>query len=119
MLSYSRVTRRGRVLPKLMVPGVMIAGTTKLADASCFGTGTIRVPASAPQGTFTTVDTPDSAGFYLITGITGVRNGQTISGLQPVGTPIPGNEPFDVDNLVRTGTTQLRRTDSASRFWVG
>lgn len=58
-------------------------------------------------GTFTTVDTPDGLGFYLITGITGIRNGETITGLQPVGTPIPGNEPFAVDNLVRIGANQL------------
>ena len=42
------------------------------------------------SGTFTTVDTPDGAGFYLITGIAGVRNGAPILGLQPAGTPIPG-----------------------------
>src|SRR5437870_5382925 len=51
-------------------------------------------------GTFTTNDTPDGGGFYLITDITGTRNGETITGLQPTGTPIPGNEPFAVDNLV-------------------
>ena len=43
----------------------------------------------------------------LITGITGTRNGEIITGLQPVGTPIPGNEPFAVDNLVRIGAEQL------------
>jgi hypothetical protein len=45
-------------------------------------------------GTFTTVDTPDGSGFYLITGIAGARNDASILGLQPAGTPIPGNEPF-------------------------
>ena len=59
------------------------------------------------SGTFTTVDTPDGAGFYLITGIAGVRNGAPILGLQPAGTPIPGNEPFSVDNLVRLESPQL------------
>ena len=58
-------------------------------------------------GTFTTVDTPDGSGFYLITGIAGVRNGAAILGLQPTGTPIPGNEPFAVDNLVRLDSPQL------------
>ena len=58
-------------------------------------------------GTFTTVDTPDGSGFYLITGIAGVRNGAAILGLQPTGTPIPGNEPFSVDNLVRLDSPQL------------
>jgi len=54
-------------------------------------------------GTFTTVDTPDANGGYLITTITGTRNAETIIGLQPTGTPIPGNEPFDVDNLIFGG----------------
>jgi hypothetical protein len=58
-------------------------------------------------GTFTTVDTPDGSGFYLITGIAGVRNDAVILGLQPAGTPIPGNEPFSVDNLVRLESPQL------------
>ena len=60
-------------------------------------------------GTFTTADTPDSSGFYLITGIAGVRNGVTILGLQPAGTPIPGNEPFAVDNLVRLESPHLTK----------
>ena len=58
-------------------------------------------------GTFTTVDTPDGSGFYLITGIAGERNGAAILGLQPTGTPIPGNEPFAVDNVVRLESPQL------------
>ena len=58
-------------------------------------------------GTFTTGDTPDGSGFYLITAITGTRNGSAILGLQPTGTPVPGNEPFAVDNLVRLESPQL------------
>lgn len=54
------------------------------------------------SGTFTTNDTPNDLGFYQISGITGTRNGQTITGLQATGTPIPGNEPFNVDNLIST-----------------
>jgi hypothetical protein len=52
------------------------------------------------SGTFTTNDAPDAAGFYQIVGITGTDNGAAIAALQPTGTPIPGNEPYAVDNLV-------------------
>ena len=52
------------------------------------------------SGTFTTNDAPDAAGFYQIVGITGTDNGAAITGLQPAGTPIPGNAPYAVDNLV-------------------
>ncbi|MEH1908165.1 PEP-CTERM sorting domain-containing protein [Nostoc sp.] len=61
----------------------------------------------AANGTFTTNDTPNDLGFYLIYGITGTRNGETITGLQAAGTPIPGNEPFDVENLISINTQQL------------
>jgi hypothetical protein len=55
------------------------------------------------SGTFTTVETPDANGGYLITAISGARNGVNISGLQAPGTWIPGNEPFAVDDLVFLG----------------
>src|SRR4051812_3887966 len=55
------------------------------------------------SGTFTTVDSPDGNGGYLIVGITGTRNGETITGLQAPGTSIPGNEPYTVDDLVFPG----------------
>ncbi|AUB35332.1 PEP-CTERM protein-sorting domain [Nostoc flagelliforme CCNUN1] len=61
----------------------------------------------AASGTLTTNDTPNDFGFYQILGISGTRNGETITGLQPVGTPIPGNEPFNVDNLISLGNQQL------------
>ncbi len=59
------------------------------------------------NGTLTTADTADAQGFYQIIGISGSRNGQTITGLQPTGTPIPGNEPFAVDNLISVSGPQL------------
>src|SRR5438309_1619096 len=54
-------------------------------------------------GTFTATDTPDTNDGFLITAITGTRNGITVTGLQPTGTAIPGNEPFAVDNLIFLG----------------
>ncbi|HIK07170.1 MAG TPA: PEP-CTERM sorting domain-containing protein [Trichormus sp. M33_DOE_039] len=59
------------------------------------------------SGTFITNNTADDLGFYQILGITGTRNGETITGLQPTGTPIPGNEPFEVDNLISLNPQQL------------
>jgi hypothetical protein len=59
------------------------------------------------SGTFTTNDTPNDLGFYQISEITGTRNGERITGLQRAGTPIPGNEPFNVDNLISLNTQQL------------
>ncbi|MBO3463843.1 PEP-CTERM sorting domain-containing protein [Aetokthonos hydrillicola Thurmond2011] len=84
----------------------LVFGTIQTASAlswnwSYSGTG---IDAS---GTFTTNDTPDSLGFYKISAITGTRNGDTITGLQPAGTPIPGNEPFEVDNLISLNSQQL------------
>ena len=52
------------------------------------------------SGTLTTVNSPDRSGGYLITGITGTRGKETVTGLQPAGTSIPGNQPYIVDNLV-------------------
>lgn len=55
------------------------------------------------RGTLTTSDTPDANGAFLIESISGERNGIAITGLQPPGTAIPGNEPFAVDDLVLPG----------------
>ncbi|MBH8565742.1 PEP-CTERM sorting domain-containing protein [Nostoc sp. CENA67] len=84
----------------------LIFGTMQTASAlnwnwNYSGTG---ITAS---GTFITNDTPNDEGFYQITGITGTRNGETITGLQTTGTPIPGNEPFNVDNLISLNSQQL------------
>ena len=84
----------------------VVVGTMQTASALSWnwnysGTGI------AALGTFTTNDTPDNLGFYQISGITGTRNGETITGLQAAGTPIPGNEPFEVDNLISLNSQQL------------
>ncbi|MGC2836060.1 MAG: hypothetical protein WA238_18405, partial [Methylocella sp.] len=61
------------------------------------------------SGTFTTTDRPDADGFYEITAISGEANGVAITGLQPPGTAIPGNDGYPVDNLVRTAAPQLSK----------
>lgn len=53
------------------------------------------------SGILITEELADASGYYLATGIQGQRNGSAITGLQPAGTAIPLNEPFEVDNLVR------------------
>jgi hypothetical protein len=62
---------------------------------------------AAASGVFTTKDTPNADGFYEITGIKGEANGVVITGLQPTGTSIPGNDGYPVDSLVRTEAPQL------------
>lgn len=57
----------------------------------------------AASGTFTTVDSANPQGGYLITAVSGTRNGTAITGLQQTGTWIPGNEPYAVDNLIFPG----------------
>jgi hypothetical protein len=61
----------------------------------------------AASGAFTTKDAPNADGFYDITGIKGEMNGVAITGLQPAGTSIPGNDGYPVDGLVRTVVPQL------------
>ena len=61
----------------------------------------------AASGAFTTKDAPNADGFYEITGINGEMNGVAITGLQPAGTSIPGNDGYPVDSLVRTEAPQL------------
>ncbi|MCC5640087.1 PEP-CTERM sorting domain-containing protein [Nostoc sp. CHAB 5844] len=84
----------------------LIFGTMQAASALTWrwnysGTGIEAI------GTFTTNETPDELGFYQILNVSGTRNGETITGLQPAGTPIPGNEPFNVDNLISLNIQQL------------
>jgi hypothetical protein len=59
------------------------------------------------SGAFTTKDAPNADGFYEITGIEGEANGVAITGLQPAGTSIPGNDGYPVDSLVKTEAPQL------------
>jgi hypothetical protein len=59
------------------------------------------------SGAFTTKDAPNADGFYEITGVKGEMNGVAITGLQPAGTSIPGNDGYPVDGLVRTEAPQL------------
>jgi hypothetical protein len=81
----------------VLVLTALPANASILWDWSYSGSGITAI------GTLTTVDTPNGEGGYVITGITGIRNREIVTGLQPAGTPIPGNEPFAVDNLIFAG----------------
>lgn len=81
--------------------GTMQAASALSWNWNYSGTGIVA------GGTFTTNDTPNNLGFYQIFGITGTRNDETITSLQTAGTPIPGNEPFNVDNLISLNGQQL------------
>jgi len=109
------------VLGKLIWPALamtaLLSFTIGPASASLIWGWNYSAPGIVASGTFTTNDLPDAAGFYLITGITGTRNGETIVGLQPTGTAIPGNEPFAVDNLIRLDGPQL--THNGFGFAIG
>ena len=92
----------------------------KLALSLLIGASLIALPAEALEwrwsyqgegvaasGAFTTKDTPNADGFYEITRIAGEANGVAITGLQPPGTSIPGNDGYPVDNLVRAEAPRL------------
>ncbi|GAA6615236.1 PEP-CTERM sorting domain-containing protein [Scytonema sp. NUACC26] len=84
----------------------LVFGTIQAASALTWNWNYSGIGIAA-SGTFTTNDTPNDLGFYQITGITGTRNDETITGLQAALTPIPGNEPFEVDNLISLNIQQL------------
>ena len=96
--------------PPLILALTLILCAAALADSAraaarwrwtCEGEG------FAASGEFTTADAPDADGFYEITAIKGEVNGVAITGLQPKGTSIPGNDGYPVDNLVRRRAPQI------------
>lgn len=98
---FTRTARIAAIGIAIMAAGMGQAQASLLWNWSYSGAGITAI------GTFLTTDTADGQGFYEITSIAGTRNGEVIIGLQTTGTPIPGNEPFNVDNLVRLSGSQL------------
>jgi PEP-CTERM motif len=106
MFALLRMILRVPIWPTL----VLVAATSvtvEQASASLIWNWNYSGTGIVASGTFTSTETPDASGFYQITGITGTRNGETITVLQPTGSAIPGNEPFAVDNLARLNGPQL------------
>ena len=98
----------GFVRPRLafgfaIVTSVVLTMTTASSAASRVWDWNFSNSEVTASGTFMTAESPDSSGGYLIDAITGMRNGQVITGLQAPGTSIPGNEPYVVDDLVFLG----------------
>jgi hypothetical protein len=57
----------------------------------------------AASGTFTSSSSLDTSGHFLISGITGSRDGDPIIALEPAAQAIPGNVGFPVDDLIGPG----------------
>ena len=93
--------RLALLLSLAAAPGAGAAQAATLWNWSCEG------PGFEAKGRFATGDTPDSNGFFAIARVSGEANGVAITGLQPAGTAIPGNEGWPVDNLVRARRPEL------------
>jgi hypothetical protein len=100
MLSFAFLPGILRLSLTALIAYTLMAATATASTLWQWGYSGAGITAS---GTFITMDNPDTDGGYLMTGITGTRNGITITGLQAPGTSIPGNEPYTVDDLVFLG----------------
>jgi hypothetical protein len=81
-----KVMKLSRILPLVVggaVAGIVVSGASP-AQALTWNWSYTGTGISA-SGTFTTNDTPDGSGFYTISGISGTRNGVTISALSAPG----------------------------------
>ena len=91
----------------LCISFVISATVSQQANANLLWDWRYSATDIAAAGTFTTTDTADSNGFYSILAISGERNGVAITGLQPAGTAIPGNDGYPGDDLVSLTNGQL------------
>ena len=73
-------------------------------------------PSIRARGTFITDSDPDRDGAFEIQHIRGHRNRDRITGLYPAGTSIPGNSPYEGDNLVRSERTSKGKQLTTSGF---
>jgi len=92
---------------RILIAAAILLMHGQPAEASLVRNWSYSGTGISASGTFTTNDAPDAAGFYRIVGITGTDNGAAITGLQPTGTPILGNAPYAVDNLVSAAQPRL------------
>jgi len=85
----------------LLSGGLLSAGAASAASAVQMWQWSYSGAGISAAGTLTTGLSSNPLGFYEILSISGQRNGDLITGLQPAGTAIPGNEPFVVDNWIK------------------
>ena len=100
----------------IVIGATLIAGSARAAHLWRWS---YQGPGVVASGTFPTTDAPNADGFYEIEGIQGEANGVAITGLEPAGTSIPGNDGYPVDNLVRTGAPQLTGHGFAFSLAIG
>ena len=100
MQDWLRLISSSTVFAALFVAGALSVHNAKAEKIWNWSYAGSNIAAS---GTFTTSETMDSQGFYQIYSIAGHRNGELITGLHPIGSAIPGNEPYTIDNLIRIG----------------
>jgi len=90
-----------------LIVALALLSTSGIACADLHWTWDYSAQGIRASGTLTTTETQDKDGYYLITGIKGTRNGAAITALSAVGTAIPGNEGYPVDNLIREAKPHL------------
>lgn len=104
------MNHRGGSIVKILVSlmGALIAWSTA-ASAQQIWCWSLEGKGVSAGGSFITGGTADAEGFYPITAIAGTANSAAVTALQPIGTSIPGNSGYPVDNLVRATPPQLTK----------
>ncbi len=92
------MTRTIALIP-CFAAGVCLSFASLPAHASLLWDWSYSGDGVTADGTFITGNTA-TAGYYQITGITGIRNGSPIIALEPAGDAIPQNTGYPVDNLI-------------------
>src|ERR1700712_4381526 len=96
-MSQLSITPQPFALAAPLPPGAILLWQWTYTGTDIAGNGITAI------GTLTSSSSLDTSGHFLISGITGSRNGDPITALEPAGQAIPGNEGFPVDDLIGPG----------------
>src|SRR5882757_8230505 len=99
--------RRRGIRLRLALLLVTLAALTTLPAEALEWRWSYQGEGATGSGSFTTKDAANADGFYEITGVKGEMNGVPITGLQPAGTSIPGNDGYPVDGLIKAEAPYL------------